>query len=147
MLLLAAAVTLLGAGDPRADARYFLGSWSCAGTPWTWSPLLGDDRWIRNVYGAPDRPDGTAVMGWVPELRAFVYRDFHADGSYADLTTPGPVNGRWEFTGPYYPASGGPPLQGRVTYVVVSATRYDRIFETRRSDAFVRMGGDTCSKA
>lgn len=146
MLVLVVAVILLGASEPRADARYFLGSWTCAGTTWAWSPLLNDDRWIRNVYGAPKQPDGTAVMGWIPELHAFVYRDFHADGSYADLTSTGLVNGRWEFSGPYYPATGGPPLQGRISYVVVSATRYDRIFEMLRAGTFVRMGGDTCSK-
>jgi hypothetical protein len=145
-LLLAAAVILLGAGDPRADARYFLGTWSCAGTYWHWSPLLGDDRWIRNVYGDAKQPDGTAVMGWVPELHAFVYRDFHADGSYADLTSPGAVNGRWEWSGPYYPAAGGPPLQGRITYVVVSPTRYDRIFEMQRAGTLTRMGGDNARK-
>lgn len=145
-LLLLAAVVLLGASEPRADARYFLGTWTCAGTTWTWTPLLGDDRWIRNVYGDPRAPDGTAVMGWVPRLAAFVYRDFHADGSYADLTSPGLVDGRWVFSGPYYPAAGGAPLNGRITYTVAGPARYDRTFEMLRDGAYVRMGGDGCTK-
>ncbi len=64
----------------------------------------------------------------------------------ADLTSTGLVNGRWEFSGTVLSGERGPPLQGRISYVVVSAARYDRVFEMLRDGSFVRMGGDTCSK-
>lgn len=147
-LLLPLVALLIGAAPagPAADAMYFKGAWACAGTTWTWSQLFGDDSWLRVEYGDPKDPAGQAVMGWVPRLQRFVYRDFHADGSYADLTSTGLVNGRWVFTGPYYPADGSAPLNGQISYVVVSPARYDRIFETLRDGSLVKLGGDTCTR-
>lgn len=146
-LLLALGSHPIPAEAAQADAvGYFSGTWTCAGTPWRWSNLLAGDAWLRIEYGDPRHPDGQAVMGWVPRLERFVYRDFHADGSYADLTSTGLVNGRWVFTGPYYPADGSASLNGQVSYVVVSPARYDRIFEALRDGKLVRMGGDTCTK-
>lgn len=147
-LLLPLVLVMLGASapGPRADAAYFKGTWACAGTTWTWAQLFRDDAWLRIEYGDPKDPAGQAVMGWVPRLQRFVYRDFHADGSYADLTSTGLVGGRWVFTGPYYPADGSPPLSGQISYVIVSASRYERVFESLRNGTLVKLGGDTCTK-
>jgi hypothetical protein len=87
------------------------------------------------------------VMGYVIVLNAWIYRDFHADGSYADLTSPGLVGGRWVWSGPYYRASGGPALNGRITYVEVDAKRYDRTFESLENGAYINRGGDSCLKS
>ena len=131
---------------PPTNANYFLGTWRCAGVRWSFARLVPGSPWIQNVYGDPAHPAGSAVIGYVSGLHAWVYRDFHSDGSYADVTSGGPANGKWEWTGPYYPGGGGPPLYGRVTYVIVSPTRYNRVFETLKNGALVRMGGDTCTK-
>jgi len=147
MLVLATALALLGASDPQNDGRYFTGKWTCAGVPWTFALLPGSKSWTEITYGPPDDVTGTAVMGYVAVLKAWVYRDFHADGSYADLTSPGLVDGRWIWSGPYYRASGGPVLNGRITYVEVDAKRYDRIFESLENGAYVSHGGDSCLKS
>jgi hypothetical protein len=140
------AVLLLGASNPPNDAQYFLGTWKCADVTWTFAPLQNGSHWIRDVYGDPAHPDGTAVIGWVSQLGKWIYRDFHADGSYADLTSRPPLGGRWEWTGPYYPSGSDRELNGKVTYVVVSPTRYDRTFEALENGALVKHGGDTCVK-
>jgi len=146
VLALAAGAALLGAGQPHSDALYFLGTWKCAGVTWTFLPLADGGPWIRDIYGDPAHPDGTAVLGHVDGLHAWVYRDFHADGSYADLTSPGLKDGRWEWTGSYYPASGGAALEARISYVIVDPARFDRIFESQKDGTFAKMGGDTCAK-
>lgn len=146
VLAFAASATLLGASQPHSDAAYFLGTWKCAGVTWAFMPLAPESPWIRDVYGDPAHPDGTAVLGYVDGLHAWVYRDFHADGSYADLTSNGPKDGRWEWMGPYYPASGGPTLNARISYIVVDPSRFDRVFESLKDGAFVKLGGDTCTK-
>jgi hypothetical protein len=147
------------ADDPRTAVRYFLGNWTCvtpiaatASTPartvrtaWTFSSLYGDDAWIRVVYGDPARPDGSAVIGYVTDLKRFVYRDFHADGAYADISAAPPANNQWEWTGPYYPVTGG-VLNGRIVYTMVDATRYHRSFEAIVDGKPTAMGGDTCTK-
>lgn len=145
-MMLALALPLLGANDdPLAAARYFGGTWKCAGTTWTFAPLAQGSAWTRVNYGGP-MPDGTAVLGYVAGLHSWLYRDFHANGAYADLTSPGPIAGRWEWTGPYYPAEGGAAISSRVTYLQRSPTRYDRIFEILRKQEFTQMGTDSCVK-
>jgi hypothetical protein len=160
VLALIVCVARANADDARNEARYFLGSWTCVTqipangstaartlrTAWTFAPLSAGSGWIRIVYGDPASPDGTAVVGYVSELKKFVYRDFHADGSYADISSAAPVDGRWVWTGPYYPAAGG-VLNGRIVYTMVSPTRYDRSFESVVDGKAVAMGGDTCTKA
>ena len=141
-----AAALLLGAAPPVGDARYFLGTWKCADVTWTFSPLGEGSGWIRDVYGDPQRPAGTAVIGWVAQLQKWVYRDFHSDGSYADLTSPGLVDGRWEWTGPYYAVDSDRVMNGKVTYVIVSPMQYDRIFESLENGVLVKHGGDSCRK-
>ena len=145
-LTLLTLVVLLGAAGPQEGSHYFLGTWSCAGVRWAFEPLQPGSSWMHITYGDPKRPAGIAVMGFVLGMHVWLYRDFHADGSYADLTSAGPKNSRWEWGGPYYPASGGAALHGRITYVEVSPKRYDRIFEAQKGNTLVKMGGDTCSK-
>jgi hypothetical protein len=140
------ALALLGsAPDPSASARYFTGTWKCGSTTMTFAPFADNRLWTRVSYGSA-LPEGTAIMGYVASLNAWVFRDFHNDGAYADLSSPGPSDGRWQWAGPYYPAEGGPPLSGRTTYTQVSPTRFDRTFELLRDDDFVPTGNDTCLK-
>jgi hypothetical protein len=143
-----AALLLLGAAPSPspADLRYFMGTWSCHGTSWKWAPLGPGSSWVRNVYGDAAHPDGTAVMGYVGILHEYVYRDFHRDGSYADLVSPGLRHGRWSFSGPYYAAGLAAPLQGLITYTIVSLHRYDRAFFTRKNGVLAPGGGDYCER-
>jgi hypothetical protein len=142
----AVAFALLGADpNPSSDVRYFLGSWKCAGVPMTFAPLTDGSPWTRLSYGVAPA-NGTAILGYVTSLGGWIFRDFHADGAYADMSSPGPSDGRWQWTGPYYPQEGGPPLGGRVTYSEVSPTRFDRVFEVMRDDNFVPTGNDSCMK-
>ena len=140
------ALTLALAATDPPDARYFIGSWTCGSTPWNFAPLPGGSAWIRDVYGDPADPYGTAVFGYVPALHAWIYRDFHADGGYAELTSPGLTDGTWVWTGPYYPADGGAPLAGRITYAIVDPSHYDRTFESLEGGTYVKKGGDRCVK-
>jgi hypothetical protein len=141
------ASALLGAtGDPAASVRYFSGTWKCGETTVTFAPFTETGGWTRVSYGSV-APEGTAILGYVSGLHAFVYRDFHADGAYAELSSPGPSDGRWQWTGPYYPQEGGPPLQDRTTYVERSPTRFERTFELLQGAAYVPTGNDTCVKA
>src|ERR1700761_6023576 len=94
-----AAQGVQAAAEPAA-AQYFIGNWTCVTssaatatsparvirTPWAFTPMFGDAGWIRVIYGDPAKPDGTAIIGYVSDLKKFVYRDFHADGSYADIS-------------------------------------------------------------
>jgi len=127
-------------------AKYFVGSWMCGPVHWTFSPLAKASPWLKVVYGNPKRPDGVAVFGYVDGLHGFVYRDFHADGSYANLTSIGPVNGSWIWTGPYYPPGGGDALFGRIVYVIKSPTQYVRKFEQFTNGQTIERGGDVCTK-
>ncbi len=147
--LLCAAVALLAAGNAgnAGDGAYFAGSWICGEqTAWAFAPLPGGKNWLQVTYGPASAPYGTAVMGYAEGLHAWVYRDFHADGGYADLSSPGPAGGRWVWSGPYYPAAGA-VVNGRITYVEVDAKRYDRIFETLENGVAVKKGSDSCLKS
>jgi hypothetical protein len=149
-LLFAAALAcalsqVAAADDPRAAVAYFAGTWSCDGTIWTFAPLLGDTTWIRAVYGKPASPDGTAIIGYVTELKKYVFRDFHADGSYADISSDGLVDGRWVWTGPYYPSAGG-VLDGHITYTIDGPTRFERTFASLADGQLKPMGRDVCTK-
>jgi hypothetical protein len=140
------AFSLLGADrDPNAPLRYFFGSWRCADIPVTFEPLVEGSPWTRVDYGDAANK-GSAIVGYVSSLGGWVFRDFHADGAYADLASPGPSDGRWQWTGPYYPSEGGPPLSGRVTYREISPTHFDRTFELLRDTDFVPAGNDSCLK-
>jgi len=137
MLVLAAVITAL---------KFFTGSWTCGPVHWSFTPLSKGSPWLRVVYGKPQHPGGVAVFGYVEGLHGFVYRDFHADGSYANLSSVGPVNGTWIWTGPYYPAGGGEALYGRISYVIKSSTQFDRKFQQFQNGQTIDRGGDTCTK-
>ncbi len=126
--------------------KYFTGSWMCGPVHWSFSPLSKGSPWVRVVYGNPKHPGGVAVFGYVEGLRGYVYRDFHADGSYANLTSVGPVNGTWIWTGPYYPSGGGDALYGRIQYLIKSPTEYDRKFQQFQNGKTIDRGGDICTK-
>ncbi|BDE06457.1 hypothetical protein WPS_17330 [Vulcanimicrobium alpinum] len=144
-LAIAIAAGISDAATPRV--RYFLGSWHCAAVPWTYTPLDDGDAWVRVTYGAPAHPDGTAVMGYVAGLQRFIYRDFHADGAYADLTSPATSDRTFVWSGPYWPAGATTPAQGRITYTLVDERRFDRAFATQLADGSLKpMGGDTCTR-
>ena len=132
--------------DALGLLAYFVGAWHCGAVLWTFSPLTVGGPWLKVVYGDPARPGGTAVAGYVKGLDRYVYRDFHADGAYADLTSPPPRDGRWEWSGPYYPAGATTPLSGLVVYLQRDPAHYERTFQTLRDGRLVPMGGDTCTK-
>jgi len=137
MLVFATLVTAL---------KYFTGSWMCGPVNWTFTPFPKSSPWVKVLYGKPYHPDGLAMFGYVESLHGYVYRDFHADGSYANLTSVGPVNGTWIFTGPYYPSGGGKALYGKISYVIKSPTQYDRKFQQFENGQTIDRGGDTCTK-
>ena len=129
-----------------AALAFFLGSWHCGSVPWTFTAFTDGSPWVLITYGDPAKPGGKAVAGYVAGLGRYVYRDFHSDGAYADVSSAPPQNGRWEWTGPYYPAGATTPMNGRITYVQRDASHYDRIFQTDRNGTLVPMGGDSCMK-
>ena len=108
-----------------------------------------DRRRLDGVsYGDPAHPNGAAVMGYVVQRKAFIYRDFHADGGYAELSAPGLVDGRWVWTGPYDPGDGSAALGGRVTYTVVDDAHFKRQFEEPQpGGSFKTRAADACVKS
>ena len=131
-----------------AALAFFIGTWRCKDDAWTFAPLQPSAAWLRVTYGDPSAPYGTAVFGYADGMKAFVYRDFHADGGYADLTTAGPgTDGTWTFTGHYYPASGAAGFDTHIVYVPRGPSRYERIFAMLRDGALVPTGSDVCTKA
>ena len=145
-IALAIAFVALSAGSARASspADYFRGTWKCGAVRWSFTPLNSGSTWTKIVYGDPARPYGLAALGYVPGLHRFVYRDFHSDGSYADLTSPAPRDGKWNWTGPYYPIDGKSILRGHVIYVEKGPARYDRHFLQTVNGHDVDRGGDVC---
>jgi hypothetical protein len=140
------AVFALSAQTPAPAQKYFLGSWTCGPVHWNFAPLSKGSSWLRVVYGNPKRPQGIAVLGFVEGLQGYIYRDFHADGSYANLSSTGPVKDTWVWTGPYYPAGGGDAVMGRIVYTIKSPSEYDRKFQQFLNGQTVDRGGDTCRR-
>ncbi len=136
MIATLALVLAVNGTDPQPNAFLadFGGTWSCAapGQPasrWEISRAPGS-RWVRVDWGvdpATGAVGGTAYVGHVAALHKWVYRDFHGDGAYADLTSNGPQGGVWEWTGPYYPYDGG-TLEGHVQWKRSDATHITRTF-------------------
>lgn len=145
LICLFAAAPAAAADDPAAFSAAFTGSWKCGSVPWTFAALEPGSPWTRVTY-ASGAGAGTAIVGYVEGLKAFVYRDFHADGSYADASAPAPLNGVWNFSGPYYFPGAPAPLNGRIRWVQKTRDRFDREFGTLREGALVPMGGDTCTR-
>jgi hypothetical protein len=97
------AVVLAG----NAFLSAFGGSWSC--TPhipgvvaaprsrWTIAQAP-KSSWIVVRWSARDA-NGTAFVGYLGHDQAWVYDDFHSDGSLTANTSPGPENGVWTWSG------------------------------------------------
>lgn len=146
LLAAAAAVPARAAEDP--SGRFFAtfsGRWTCDGTPWAFDRVADASSWTRVTYAA-GRGGGTAVVGYVAGLRAFVYRDFHNDGSYADLHARVPDDGTWVWSGPYYPGGAAEPLQGEIRWIVIGPRAFRRTFASLRDGKLTPMGGDTCTR-
>jgi hypothetical protein len=145
-LLAALALPTPGAAAPPADLQYFAGTWQCGAERWTFTPF--GTGWMRIAYGHGDTVDGIAYAGYVAQLGAYVYRDFHADGSYADLqAAPPTAAGVWTWRGPYYPAGQAGTLTGEITYSETGTAAFTRTFASRERDgSLVPHGGDSCTK-
>jgi len=146
------AVVLTAPLDHRSTATdqfgWFLGSWKCSGPGYvsvnTFSRAPGS-RWIANHWGPKGGQGGVAYIGFVPAQRQWIYEDFHDDGGYAQVTSPGLKDGSWTWTGPYYTPE-GTVLHGRIVYAIESHDRYDRIFERPAGSGFQRTASDTCRR-
>src|SRR5579871_1032047 len=109
------AATPTPAPDPGGAVAYFSGNWLCGNVTWSFTPLEPGSPWLRVNYRTATTSFGTAVFGYVPRLHAYVYRDFHADGGYADLAAKPPGGDKkWVFTGPFYQIDGSAPLNGYI---------------------------------
>jgi hypothetical protein len=131
---------------PPADLQYFVGTWHCGNERWTYSPF--GTNWVRIEYAHGDTIDGIAYAGYVAQLDAYVYRDFHADGSYAELfSAPPAATGQWKWHGPYYAAGQTGPLNGEISYTETNETAFARAFASREKDGTLTpRGGDVCTK-
>ena len=143
----ASAPTRAPAPDPGGAIAYFTGTWLCGKVTWSFTPLEPGSPWLRVNYRNASESFGTAIFGYVPRLGVYVYRDFHADGGYANLTAKPPAGDKkWVFTGPFYEIDGSAPLNGYITYTIKSATQYDRTLESVTNGVHQPEGDDTCIK-
>jgi hypothetical protein len=139
--------------------QYFIGKWRCvtpipaaANAPartfteyWSFARAMGGP-WVRVEYRHGKTVDGTAYVGHVAAKHRYVYADFHADGSYASLSSPAPSHHRWVWTGSFFTPDGKVDSSGRITYDAILPDRYDRTFEQRRSSGWHVIGSDTCKR-
>jgi hypothetical protein len=82
----------------------FGGTWTCTGagrlpSRWTIAPAPAS-RWVRVEWNAGGAR-GTAYVGYLAAAGAWIYEDFHADGSFATSTSPGPAGGVWTWSATY----------------------------------------------
>jgi hypothetical protein len=131
---------------PPADLRFFVGTWHCGSERWAFTPFGPD--WVKIEYGHGGATDGIAYAGYVSQLGKYVYRDFHSDGGYADLTSPPPTAaGEWTWSGPYYAAGSADTLLGVIGYTETNPSSFARSFGKREPDGSVtHQGSDTCTK-
>lgn len=109
-------------------AQAFGGTWTCTGgTRWHIAPAPGV-AWTTVEWGPRSADGGTAYVGYVPKLGAWLYEDFHGDGSYATNTSQGPRGGAWTWSGTYYTSHA--ILHGSVIWRRTNAGRIDRTFES-----------------
>lgn len=131
-----------------AFVQAFAGSWLChsqnAVVPWNITGTPGGS-WTTVSWGNQQGVNaGVAMVGYVPALGKWVYRDFHYDGSYADIT--GVQNGnQWRWTGPYY--SGTQQLNGDILWTLSSHGRIDRAFRSVINGKLTPSGTDYCVRA
>ncbi len=122
-------------------AQAFDGSWTCTGGyHWHISPAPGAG-WTIVQWGPRTADGGTAYVGYVPKMRAWIYEDFHGDGSYAINTSQGPSGGAWTWSGTY--DTGGVADHGTVIWQKTSPNRIDRTFKFSVNGK-PRQAHDTC---
>ena len=73
-----------------------------------------------------------------------MYRDFHYDGAYADITGVQSGN-QWRWTGPYY--AGSQQLNGDIVWTLTSRDRIDRTFRSVTNGKLTPSGSDYCVRA
>jgi hypothetical protein len=131
---------------PPADLQYFVGTWHCGPEKWTFAPF--GSGWVKIEYGHGQVIDGIAYAGYVSQLGKYIYRDFHSDGGYADLTSPPPTPaGAWTWEGPYYAVGSAETLLGVIAYEEAGPATFTRSFGKRESGGSVtHQGSDTCTK-
>lgn len=138
----------------NAFLRDFAGTWNCRapGQPasrWRIVRVRGS-RWVRVDWGlsAAGIPAGSAFVGYITQRQHWVYRDFHADGSYANMHGVRAGDGTWSWTGPYDPANakaGNAPLEGLITWRRIDATHIARTFMQRLNGTTIPRGSDRCT--
>ncbi len=154
----AALIAILSAGSAQAAApkeasfTWFAGTWTCVHkaddgdqtSTWTFAqPDAGN--WFRLSYGVHGTTGGNAVVGYLPVLRQWVYDDYHADGSYARETSAGFQDGKWTWSGTYYPPQGAASIDGRVDWVVRGHDNFEMFFYPSRSSK-APSGSQSCTR-
>jgi len=127
---------------------WFIGSWNCHGTGYstinTFTYAAGN-KWIINRWGPKTADGGTAYIGYVSAQKRWIYKDFHNDGGFGDVTSTGPHDNVWIWSGPYYTPD-GKGLHGRIIYTIKNKGEYDRSFEEPKGNGFKSDGGDVCTR-
>lgn len=129
----------------------FGGNWTCGNAQYhsQWSITSPDgDYWTIVQYGLdPKHPGGTAYVGWLAQENAYVYNDYHNDGSFAQLTAPEPVNGTWIWTGRYYQTgTKAPDMQPYITWKVYDGKIVRTFAKRTPGGKIVPTGNDTCTR-
>lgn len=134
-------------GGAGAFLDDFRGTWNCGGTTWTIAQAPGDSSWASVTYAGRKTVYGTAYVGWLPQLQSFVYRDFHNDGSLAELTSAPPTDNTWTWTGAYYAGTEPVDTHGRVTWTYKAPGTIVRHFGKEQDGKYVELGHDECAKS
>lgn len=148
-LVLAAVIT-----PGTAFLDQFSGAWTCGNAhyheAWRIGPHVGTPvpgvAYADVEYGDPARPDGRAFVYYNPTEHAFRYDDFHADGTQSHLTSPGPVDGVWAWTGIYYPIDGQADPSVYVTWKLEPDGSIARVFAQHFGKRIVTRGADRCAR-
>lgn len=131
-----------------AFAQAFAGSWLCHSqgivVPWEITPAPAA-AWTTVRWGDQSGTGGgIAYVGYVPKAGHWIYRDFHYDGSYADITGTQTGN-RWRWTGPFY--SGAREFHGDIVWTLTNSDRIDRTFRSLVNGKITPSGSDFCVRA
>jgi hypothetical protein len=87
----------------------FGGTWLCTthgggaanAAPARWTiAAVPHSAWAVVRWGEPGA-GGTAYVGYLAPLGAWMYDDFHSDGSFTASTSNGPQNGVWTWSATY----------------------------------------------
>lgn len=131
-----------------AFSAAFTGSWIChsqnALVPWEIAPAPGGAWTAVRWSDQTNDNGGIAYVGFQPKLGRWVYRDFHYDGSYADITGTQTGN-QWRWTGPFY--AGRRQFDGDILWTLSSPDRIDRVFRSVVNGKLTQTGSDYCVRA